>query len=378
MKKLLLLMGLVIGYEGNSQCPFTVQLTSSGNCPRSMLILSTTATLTQIVWLNGPTVLSTTNSPDGSVIHTGYIGYYATEPGDYKAVLTDKTGCTVTTPIIVILPAVAADVAISATATTICEGSPITFTANPGNGGVGSGSGPAGGFIPSYQWQLNKTPTGTDSSGYTYTHFNDGDTISCVMTNAVPTQCVLAKSNSIPITVKPAPHVDTAQALSFTSGQRLLLDAGASGLISSYTWSPAAGLSDTTIEHPVASPSKSILYTLKVLSPDGCGASGTIALKLFIPIRIPSAFSPNRDGKNDILYIAGDPAISRVNDFAIYSRGGQKIFQVHDAPTGDPAFGWNGSYKGHPAPSGTYVYTISVQVSNGISETLQGTVLLIR
>ena len=333
-----------------------------------MLTLTTTATLTQIVWLNGPTVLSSTSSTDGLVIHTGYIGYYAKEPGSYRAVLTNKDGCSMTTPVVVILPATASNVVISATATTICEGSPITFTATTSDGG----------FTPSYQWQLNKSLTGIDSPVYTYNHFNNGDTVSCVMTNAIPTQCVLAKSNTISIAVNPAPHVDSAQVLSFKSGQSQVLDAGATGLISSYAWSPAAGLNDTTIEHPIASPSKSTAYTLTVYSPDGCSAHGTIALQLFVPIRIPAAFTPNGDGRNDILYVAGDVLISRISDFAVFSRRGQKVFQVHDAPTGDPAFGWDGRYKGHAAPSDTYAYTISVQFTDGSRQTLQGTVILIR
>src|SRR5882757_11488312 len=62
MKKTLLLAGLLIAGRGYSQCPFAVTLTSSSNCPGSTLTVVTTDSLSQIVWLNGPTVVSTVNA----------------------------------------------------------------------------------------------------------------------------------------------------------------------------------------------------------------------------------------------------------------------------------------------------------------------------
>ncbi|HEX9509526.1 MAG TPA: gliding motility-associated C-terminal domain-containing protein [Puia sp.] len=373
MKKLLLsaslwVAGLLIVCGGYSQCPFAVTLTSSGNCPGAMLTLTTNAYLLQIVWLNGTTVVSTTTTTNGQQIHTGSVGYYATLPGSYTASLSDTTGCTVTTPAVIIYPALTADLTISASATTICEDSAIIFTAMTTSGG----------FVPFYQWRVNKIPVGDNSPTYADSHLANGDQVSCLMTNAAGSPCVLAPSGSIAVTVNPRPHVDSEQVLSFHRGQSLILDAMVTGAVNSYAWSPSMGLSDTTVEHPVASPSQSTTYTLKVTSLNGCKASGTIALKLLIPIRLPNAFTPNGDGRNDVLYLNGELAISRIRDFSIFNRWGQKVFQVHDAPTGDPSFGWNGTYKGHAAPSGTYVYTITVQFTDGSRQTLQGTVILIR
>ena len=96
------------------------------------------------------------------------------------------------------------------------------------------------------------------------------------------------------------------------------------------------------------------------------------------PIRIPNAFTPNGDGKNDIFYIRGGPQGSRIKDFSIFNRWGQKIFQRTNIPTDDPAFGWNGSYRGMAVIPETYIYTVTLLLADKSSQVFQGTVILIR
>ncbi|MBU0490005.1 MAG: choice-of-anchor L domain-containing protein [Bacteroidetes bacterium] len=54
-----------------------------------------------------------------------------------------------------------------------CPGDPITFTANPSNGGT----------APTYQWKLNGSNVGTNSTTYSTTAQNNGDQITCVLTS---------------------------------------------------------------------------------------------------------------------------------------------------------------------------------------------------
>lgn len=96
------------------------------------------------------------------------------------------------------------------------------------------------------------------------------------------------------------------------------------------------------------------------------------------PIRIPNAFTPNGDGKNEIFYIRGGPQGSRIKDFSIFNRWGQKIFQRTNIPTDDPAFGWNGSYKGVAVIPETYIYTVTLLLADKSSQVFNGTVILIR
>ena len=101
-------------------------------------------------------------------------------------------------------------------------------------------------------------------------------------------------------------------------------------------------------------------------------------MTVFAPIRIPNAFTPNGDGKNDIFYILGGSEVSRIKDFSVFNRWGQKIFQRTDILPGDPDLGWKGDYKGRAAPTGAYIYTVDILLEDGTSQLFSGTVILIR
>jgi gliding motility-associated-like protein len=180
------------------------------------------------------------------------------------------------------------------------------------------------------------------------------------------------------MTIHPSPSIAPGQVFKLSAGKGITLDPVVTGEIATYAWSPAAGLSDSTIRNPVANPSKTTLYTLRVVSADGCEAAGTITVKIFTGLAIPGAFTPNGDGRNDVFYVLGSPPGTLIGDFSIFNRWGEKIFQIHDVPTGDPAFGWNGRFKGQPVPPGTYAYVLTLKVSNAPPQVYKGTVILVR
>jgi gliding motility-associated-like protein len=132
------------------------------------------------------------------------------------------------------------------------------------------------------------------------------------------------------------------------------------------------------IANPIANPQRSTEYMLKVVSGEGCTASGVITVKVYSDIRIPGAFSPNGDAKNDVFYILGAPQGSTIRNFAVFDRWGMKVFGVNEVVPGDPSFGWNGYFKGMPAAAGTYVYTFSVTLAGGEQQIYKGTVILLR
>ena len=73
----------------------------------------------------------------------------------------------------------------------VCAGLSVTFTATPTNGGTS----------PSYQWKVNGTGFGANSSTYTYTPVN-GDMVTCLLTsNATCTTGNPATSNTVTMTV---------------------------------------------------------------------------------------------------------------------------------------------------------------------------------
>ncbi len=248
----------------------------------------------------------------------------------------------------------------------VCQGTPVQFKAEVINGGVN----------PVFQWQVNGINTGTNDSLFSTGSLENNSIVTCLVTGDMGCQSGL--SNSITMTVTPSPVIAPNQSFTFFPGKVLVLDPQVSGDIISYLWTPAAGLSNDTIFHPIANPSKTTYYTLKIVSSDGCQATGNILVKVFTKISVPNAFTPNGDGKNDVFYVLGGVEGAVVKDFSVFDRWGEKVFQVTDVATGDPAFGWNGSFKGLPAPGGTYVYIITIIFSNNTTQVYKGTVVLIR
>jgi gliding motility-associated-like protein len=88
-------------------------------------------------------------------------------------------------------------------------------------------------------------------------------------------------------------------------------------------------------------------------------------------VYIPTAFSPNGDGENDILFVRGEE-IANV-EFNVFNQKGKLIFESKDQ-----SIGWDGIIQGQPAPNETYNYIVKVRMNNGDEETRSGKVFLIR
>ncbi|MDR1792420.1 MAG: gliding motility-associated C-terminal domain-containing protein [Bacteroidales bacterium] len=144
-----------------------------------------------------------------------------------------------------------------------------------------------------------------------------------------------------------------------------------------HEWSPAEGLSSTTGTDVEAMPIQTIIYTYTVRDKWGCWKSDTveiIVLDVFCEmpyVFVPTAFSPNGDGLNDILYVRGD-LLTKI-DFAIFDRWGEKIFT-----TQDKNIGWDGTYKGKICDPAVYVWYLDATCLGGIHKILKGNVTLIR
>jgi len=87
---------------------------------------------------------------------------------------------------------------------------------------------------------------------------------------------------------------------------------------------------------------------------------------------LPSAFTPNGDGLNDIFKATSYCNFSGF-DLQIFNRWGEKVFESHNSNTG-----WDGTYLGSKMLSGIYVYLISYSTASHTSKTAKGTVALIR
>jgi gliding motility-associated-like protein len=268
-----------------------------------------------------------------------------------------------------VIPIPTPSISITPSANPTCTGAPVTLTTSITNGGS----------APSYQWQVNGKDIAATGTTFTSSTLNNNDIITCILTSNAPCASpATAVSNTVTLTVNPLPVIAPGQIFYMYGGQPVTLTPVISGSIARFLWTPAAGLSGNTIRDPIASLPVSTLYTLKVQTTDGCQSSSIIKVEPVQKLGIPNAFTPNGDGNNDVFYVLGGPPGARVKDLAVFNRWGGQVFQVRDAVPGDRRFGWNGSYKGLPAPTGTYVYMIIVEFADATQQKFSGTVILLR
>ena len=122
----------------------------------------------------------------------------------------------------------------------------------------------------------------------------------------------------------------------------------------SVLWSPAISLSDPTIYNPAFNGPEDQLYTIRIETAVGCVTVDTQYVKTIDKVRIyvPTAFTPNNDGKNDYLHpiLMG---IKQLNYFRVYNRWGQLLF---DSKKDQP--GWDGKIHGIEQPIQVVVWLI--------------------
>jgi gliding motility-associated-like protein len=168
--------------------------------------------------------------------------------------------------------------------------------------------------------------------------------------------------------VVPSATNDTA----VVTGEPLQLQASGAQF---YQWFPVMGLNNSSISNPIAILTDSITYIVKVSTAQGCYALDTVHIQVFKTgpdIFVPSAFTPNNDGHND-LFRAIPVGIAHFEYFRIFSRWGQEVFF-----TSDSSEGWDGTVNGKNAPIGAYVWMAQGIDYLGNRIARKGTVTLIR
>jgi gliding motility-associated-like protein len=143
----------------------------------------------------------------------------------------------------------------------------------------------------------------------------------------------------------------------------------------SYTWTPAIGLSDPAISNPVASPTETTTYIVTGISQDGCIGRDTVTVQVTNDgkaiFEVPNAFSPNGDGRNDCFGIKKWANVT-VHEFSVFNRWGQLVFA-----TKNPSVCWDGTVNGKQQDTGGYTYVIKASSRCGnIKRT--GIVMLVR
>lgn len=267
--------------------------------------------------------------------------------GTYTIVVGNGTACTSSITVIITQPT-----AIQA-----------NITSSPENCGVGDGVAsinPTGGTSPyTVQWQNgNTTNTITAlTSGIYSVQITDNN------------GCVTTASTAVG--VQGSLFVDAGFGSTIHNGETTQLSASApSG--ATISWSPSGSLGCSTCANTSASPLETTTYTI-VASYNGCTGSDTVTVWVDIicgDLFIPTAFSPNNDGENDVLYVYGN-CIETI-ELTIFDRWGEKVFE-----TTDPKQGWDGTFNGRVLNPAGFAYVLKATVK-GEQISKKGNVTLVK
>ena len=88
-------------------------------------------------------------------------------------------------------------------------------------------------------------------------------------------------------------------------------------------------------------------------------------------IFVPNTFTPNGDGRNDLLKVYGNYMSSM--EFRIFNQWGELIYYSTDLIKG-----WDGTHKGVAQPIGVYAYTLKVVLQDNTVKVKTGSINLIR
>jgi gliding motility-associated-like protein len=142
----------------------------------------------------------------------------------------------------------------------------------------------------------------------------------------------------------------------------------------SFSWSPAGDLSDAMMSNPRVTSPVGQTFFLTVTTPEGCTAIDSVHMAVFngSEIRVPNAFTPNNDGRND-LFRPDYKGIKQLLSFTVYNRWGQPVYE-----TKDPGAGWDGRHGNTEMGTGSFVWTVVAMDWVGKVYQLKGVVTLIR
>lgn len=177
----------------------------------------------------------------------------------------------------------------------------------------------------------------------------------------------------VDVIVDTLPKVTIIKDTSIYRGAYLTLDAIYSG--KSIEWHPKNLISTPFSNSIYVQPLDTTLFYAYATDGRGCIGYDSALVSVFGKnvLLIPSGFSPNGDGVNDVFKVVKYLNIKKLNKFVVYDRWGNLVFETTDINKG-----WDGSYKDQPVAASTYVWHIEVMTYDKEIITKDGNITLIR
>lgn len=246
--------------------------------------------------------------------------------------------------------------------TSVCAGNRITLRASTGSSYEWTGAGITGSTTIQYPQVLPQkssryTVRITDLSGC-----SDTASVWVTLRNKIPVKAIM---NFPPYLCR--------------SYDSLLFRDKSQGVIKTWHWDFGNGsLSD---EHKPATQYFSIagnqtMYMARLAVTDTAGCTDTAYQVLQVEdncyIAVPTAFTPNNDGRNDYLYPLNAFKVTGLH-FRVFDRRGQVVFESRDWSRK-----WDGRLGGVQQTTGVYIWTLEYTEVSGRKVYVKGTTTLIR
>ena len=285
--------------------------------------------------------------------------------GSYQVSITDSEGCGTIKSIDLIGPPVVV-------ANWLAE--------DAGCGSAASGSitlSQINGGVPPFTVAVNGGAAQAISSGFVLANLSSGS-FSLLVTDG--NGCLTNETVEVNQKSDSNIFLDAGPDVTIEAGKQKGLNATTNAIVVNTLWSPAAGLDCSTCLDPVARPDTTTTYNVTITDLDGCTSSDQITVFVLSNdlLFVPNVFSPNLDGRNDLLNIFSGDRVKNINTFAIYDRWGEAVFISTNHPLNDPQSGWNGKLNGQLVNPGVFVYYIEIELTDGSKRLLKGDVTVLK
>jgi gliding motility-associated-like protein len=213
--------------------------------------------------------------------------------------------------------------------------------------------------IQPYTWSLNNSNLQTTNIA-NYTHTTAGANTIKLLANH---RCG-ADSVNYNFMVLPLPRVNLgADSIIMCPGELKMI--GINQASDSIFWSTGEVNVDSISINGLTTPIRVDVYN------NGCLTKDSIFVSTNCDIYIPTAFSPNNDGFNDLFNMMNKSI--KTYSLKIFNRWGELVFETNDLTNS-----WNGTYKGEPCQVDNYTYIASGIRSNNEPFYMKGTLALLR
>lgn len=290
--------------------------------------------------------------------------YFAKDAGSYTTKVTIPGNTLTSNAIVVTLKTIPAT--LDAVNDSVCMGGIAELNVVPQTGVV-------------YHWYTSPTGGNYINTGSTYltgvvqqttTMYVDINANGCVSVSRFPVLAYVYPEINPSFTAAEAVKAETGFAIAFTNTTTT------TGLAYAWNFGDVQSQDNTSFdESPTHNFTAEGNYTVVLIATnaEGCSDStvqvvdATLAHDLFLP----SAFTPNNDGVNDVFRLKGNGYSNA--SMAIINQWGQVVYKSDNA-----ALGWDGNAGSRTAQNGTYSYMVKITMKDGSVKLMKGNISLIK